>query len=48
MAFLVSRGEEERTFEAKYFGTGRQRRIGFVGVMKKSNSQSTLELPSAL
>lgn len=46
MAFLVSRGEEKSTFEGKYFGTGKQNKIVFVGVMEKSNSQSPLELLS--
>lgn len=40
------RGEEKRTFEGKYFGTGKQNKIVFVGVMEKSNSQSPLELLS--
>lgn len=35
MAFLESRGEEKRTFEGTYFGTGRQRKIILVGVMEK-------------
>lgn len=46
MALLVSRGEEKRTFEAIYFGTGRQSKIVFVCALGKSNSQSTLELLS--
>lgn len=46
MALLVSHGEEKRTFEANYFGTGRQSKIVFVCVLEKSNSRSTLELLS--
>lgn len=44
MAFLVSRGEEKRTFEGNILEQG-DREIMFVGVMEKWKSQSALELP---
>lgn len=38
MASPESRGEEKRTFEGTYFGTGRQSKIILVGVMEKQDS----------
>lgn len=48
MAFLECHGEGKRTFEGKYFGTGRQNKIILVGVMKQESSQSALELLSPM
>lgn len=47
MAFLVSRGEEKRTFEGNILERG-DSKIMFVGVMEEWNSQSALELPSPM
>lgn len=45
MAFLVSRGEERRTFEGSILEHG-DSKIMFARVMEKWNSESLLELPS--
>lgn len=45
MAFLVSRGDEKRTFEGNILEQG-DSKIMFVGVMGEGNSQSALEHPS--
>jgi len=47
MAFLVSRGEEKRTFEGNILEQG-DSKIMFVGVMEERNSQSALELLSPI